>query len=325
MSNSKLVSVTILSPNHSGKRTHAIDTISIHCMAGNLSVESCGYMFANKDREASSNYGIGSDGRIGLYVDEANRSWCTSSRANDQRAITIEVANCAQGEPWPITDAAYKSLINLLVDICQRNGIKKLLWQADKNLIGQVDKQNMTVHRWFAAKSCPGNWLYEHHGQIAAEVNARLDGAPAPAPEPEKPGTGGGKTVDELAREVIRGLWGSGSERRTRLEAAGYDYDAVQERVNELMGKPKPAPSAPKIAYAEKYDARLAGAYKVTAGSGLNMRTGPATSYPIIQTFTKGTVMRNYGYYTDKGGARWLCVQVGKAVGFVHSAYLVRV
>ena len=143
MSNSKLVNVTILSPNHSGKRNHVIDTVAVHCMAGNLTVESCGNLFASRAREASSNYGIGSDGRIGLYVDEANRSWCTSSGAVDHRAVTIEVANTAQGEPWPISDAAYKSLINLLVDICQRNGIEELRWKADKSLIGQVDKQNI--------------------------------------------------------------------------------------------------------------------------------------------------------------------------------------
>lgn len=176
MTNSPLVSYTKLSPNHSGQRTHAIDTISVHCMAGNLSVETCGALFANSDRKASSNYGIGSDGRIALYVNESNRSWCTSSKANDQRAVTIEVANTVAADPWPISDAAYKSLIDLLVDICQRNGIKKLLWKGNKNLIGLVDQQNMTVHRWFAAKACPGNWLYEHHGQIAEEVNKRLNG-----------------------------------------------------------------------------------------------------------------------------------------------------
>ena len=175
MSNSALVSYTKLSPNHSGKRTHVIDTISVHCMAGNLSVETCGALFAQSSREASSNYGIGSDGRIALYVDEANRSWCTSSRSNDQRAITIEVANTVAADPWPISDAAYNALIDLLVDICQRNGIKKLLWEGNKNLIGQVDRQNMSVHRWFAAKACPGDWLYEHQGQIAEEVNARLE------------------------------------------------------------------------------------------------------------------------------------------------------
>lgn len=175
MSNSALIKYTKLSPNHSGKRTHVIDTISVHCMAGNLSVETCGALFAQSSREASSNYGIGSDGRIALYVDEANRSWCTSSRSNDQRAVTIEVANTVAADPWPISDAAYTALIDLLVDICQRNGIKKLLWEGNKNLIGQVDRQNMSVHRWFAAKACPGDWLYEHQGQIAEEVNARLE------------------------------------------------------------------------------------------------------------------------------------------------------
>jgi len=175
MSNSSLVTYTKLSPNHSGKRSHVIDTISIHCMAGNLSVESCGNLFANPARKASSNYGIGSDGRIALYVDEANRSWCTSSSSNDNRAITIEVANTVTADPWPVSDKAYASLINLLVDICKRNNIKALLWKADKNLIGQIHKQNMTVHRWFAAKSCPGDWLYNRHGQIADEVNKRLN------------------------------------------------------------------------------------------------------------------------------------------------------
>lgn len=175
LSNSPLVSYTKLSPNHSGKRNHKIDTISIHCMAGNLTVESCGNLFAQSSRKASSNYGIGSDGRIALYVDEANRSWCTSSGANDNRAITIEVANTVAKDPWPVSDAAYESLIRLLVDICQRNGIERLLWKGDKSLVGQVDKQNMTVHRWFAAKACPGDWLYNRHGQIAAEVNKRLD------------------------------------------------------------------------------------------------------------------------------------------------------
>lgn len=175
MSNSSLVNYVALSPNHSGARNHKIDTISIHCMAGNLTVEQCGRIFANPNTEASSNYGVDSDGRIGMYVEEKNRSWCTSSAANDNRAITIEVANTVGYEPYPISDAAYKSLINLLVDICKRNGIPKLLWKADKSLIGKVSEQNMTVHRWFANKSCPGTWLYQHHGQIADDVNKRLE------------------------------------------------------------------------------------------------------------------------------------------------------
>ena len=175
MSNSALVNYTKLSPNHSGRRNHVIDTVSIHCMAGNLTVESCGNLFAKASAKASSNYGIGSDGRIALYVEEANRSWCTSSSANDNRAVTIEVANTSNKEPFPVSDAAYHSLIALLADICRRNGIPALRWQGDKSLIGKVDKQNMTVHRWFANKSCPGQWLYEHHGQIANDVNALLN------------------------------------------------------------------------------------------------------------------------------------------------------
>lgn len=180
MSNSPLVTYTKLSPNHSGRRNHVIDTVSIHCMAGNASVETCGALFADPSRKASSNYGIGSDGRIALYVDEANRSWCTSSASNDHRAITIEVANNGGAPDWPVSDKAYSALLNLLTDICRRNGIKKLLWRGDKSLIGQVDKQNMTVHRWFAAKACPGDYLYNRHGEIAAEVNRRLEGEEEP-------------------------------------------------------------------------------------------------------------------------------------------------
>ena len=180
MSNSPLVTYTKLSPNHSGRRNHVIDTVSIHCMAGNASVETCGALFADPSRKASSNYGIGSDGRIALYVEEANRSWCTSNAANDHRAITIEVANNGGAPDWPVSDKAYAALLDLLTDICRRNRIKKLLWRGDKSLIGQVDKQNMTVHRWFAAKACPGDYLYNRHGEIAAEVNRRLEGEEKP-------------------------------------------------------------------------------------------------------------------------------------------------
>lgn len=175
MSNSSLVCYTKISPNKTSPRNHAIDTITIHCMAGNLSVETCGNVFAPSSRQASSNYGIGSDGRIAMYVEEKDRSWCSSNAANDHRAVTIEVANDGGEETgWHVSTKAYNALIELVTDICKRNNIKKLLWKGDKSLIGQVDKQNMTVHRWFAAKSCPGDYLYNLHGQIANEVNAKL-------------------------------------------------------------------------------------------------------------------------------------------------------
>ena len=173
MADSQLVDYEKYSPNISSPRNHEIDTISIHTMAGNLTVETCGNIFANPNYECSSQYGIGSDGRIGQYVSEGDRSWCTSSRSNDNRAITIEVASY-ESDTYACTDAAMESLINLLVDICQRNGIDQLRWQADPDLIGEVDQQNMTVHRWFAQKSCPGPYLFEKHGYIADEVNKRL-------------------------------------------------------------------------------------------------------------------------------------------------------
>ena len=175
MSNSPLVVYTKLSPNHSGKRTKKIDTITIHCMAGNCSVETCGNLFANSARQASSNYGIGTDGRIALYVDEANRSWCTSSNANDQRAVTIEVANNGGAPDWPVSAKAYAALLDLVTDICKRNGIKRLVWSTRKNdRVNHLNGCNMTVHRDYANKSCPGDYLYNRHGQIAAEVNKRL-------------------------------------------------------------------------------------------------------------------------------------------------------
>lgn len=175
MSNSPLVDYTLISPNKTKNRTHKIDTITPHCVVGQVSVEALGALFAKSSRQASSNYGIGYDGRIGMYVEEKDRSWCSSNAANDHRAITIEVASDTT-HPYAITDAAYKALVNLCYDICKRNGISELKWKADKSLIGDVSKQNITVHRWFAAKACPGDYIYNRLGQIAAEVNKKLSG-----------------------------------------------------------------------------------------------------------------------------------------------------
>lgn len=189
MSNSPLVNYTKISPNKTSPRNHVIDTVTIHCVVGQVTVERLGDIFAPAERKASSNYGIGVDGRIGMYVEEKDRSWCSSNADNDNRAITIEVASDTT-HPYAVTNAAYKALISLLTDICMRNKIKKLLWKGDKSLIGQPDKQNMTVHRWFANKSCPGEYLYSRHAQIAAEVNERLsyyEEAPTVSPKPITP------------------------------------------------------------------------------------------------------------------------------------------
>lgn len=171
--NSPLVNYTKISPNKTSPRNHVIDTVTIHCVVGQCSVEALGEVFAPTSRQASSNYGIGPDGRIGMYVEEKDRSWCSSNGANDNRAITIEVASDT-ASPYKVTDAAFNSLIKLLADICKRNNIKSLKWKADKNLIGHPEEQNMTVHRWFANKSCPGEYLYNKHYEIAEKVNELL-------------------------------------------------------------------------------------------------------------------------------------------------------
>lgn len=182
---SSLVSCVIPSPNNSGRRIYPLTRISIHCVVGQTSVESLGYLFADPDFGASSNYGVGYDGKIGQYVAESDRSWCTSSYDNDNRAITIETASDTF-EPYKVTDAAYKGLIKLLVDICRRNGKKRVLWFGDKNKSLSYEPKSdeivLTVHRWFCSyKSCPGDYLYNLHGQIAAEVTKQLGGSPAPS------------------------------------------------------------------------------------------------------------------------------------------------
>lgn len=180
--NSPLVAYTKLSPNHSGQRTMKIDRITPHCVVGQCTAEGLGDWFYKSSTQASSNYGIDKSGRVGMYVEEKNRSWCTSSNANDQRAITIECASDTV-EPYTMYEVVYAKLIDLCVDICKRNGKKKLLWFGDKdkslNYEPKDDEMIITVHRWFANKSCPGNWLYARLGDLAAKVSAQLGGGNA--------------------------------------------------------------------------------------------------------------------------------------------------
>ena len=306
MSNSKLVNYTRISPNSNNPRNDKIRKITIHHMAGNLSVEACGNVFAPRSRQASSNYGVDSNGRVGMYVEEKNRSWCSSSASNDNQAITIEVANNSGAPNWTVSDKALAKTIELCVDICKRNGIKKLNYTGDES-------GNLTMHCWFAATSCPGPYLKSKFPYIASEVNKRLSGTSTTKPTTSPSATlyrvqvgaykektnaenmekklkakgfdtylviadglykvqtgayskkenaenqakklkglgfdtfittsGGSpststpkKSVDTLAREVIQGDWGNGTDRKNRLTKAGYDYDAVQRKVNEMLG-----------------------------------------------------------------------------------------
>ena len=177
--NSSMVTYTKLSPNNSGKRTHVIDRITPHCVVGQVSAESLGDWFSKSSTKASSNYGIDKNGRIGLYVEEKNRSWCSSSNANDQRAVTIECASDTK-EPYAFNDIVYQRLIELCTDICRRNGKTKLIWFGNKdktlNYSPKGDEMILTVHRWFANKSCPGNWLYARMGNLAERVTDALGG-----------------------------------------------------------------------------------------------------------------------------------------------------
>lgn len=183
MSNSPMVVYTKISPNHtSGRGGSAIDIITPHCVVGQLSAESLGDWFYKTSTHAASNYGVDKDGRIGMYVEEKDRSWCSSSTANDKRAVTIECASDKYA-PYAFKDIVYSRLIDLCVDICQRNGKKKLLWLKDKEKTlaykPASDEMLLTVHRWYSSKSCPGDWMMARMDDLASQVTKRLGGSPS--------------------------------------------------------------------------------------------------------------------------------------------------
>lgn len=191
MSNSNLVQYTQFSPNKSSRNGEKIDKITVHHMAGILSVETCGGIFASPARQASSNYGIGMDARVALYVDESERAWTSSNAANDRRAVTIEVSNSSVGGNWPVSEACWNKLVDLCVDICQRNGIPQLNYTGDPN-------GNLTNHDMFAATTCCGPYLKSRMFDLASQVNARLNGGSAPAPAPSNPPQSSGETAENF-------------------------------------------------------------------------------------------------------------------------------
>lgn len=297
--NSKLVNYTRISPNRSINRNHKIDTISIHCVVGQCSVETLGSIFASTSKEASSNYGIGYDGRIGLYVEEKDRSWCTSSSSNDNRAITIEVASDTY-HPYRVNNTAYKSLIKLLVDICKRNGIKKLVWSTNKSeRMNHLNGCNMTVHRDYANKSCPGDYLYNLHGQIAKEVNAQL-------------GSGTSSTEKKTLYRV-RKTWKDAKSQK----GAFYDLSNAKKCADKNKGYSVFDESG-KAVYTSKAT-NTTNSFKVQISiSDLNIRKGPGTNYATTGKFTgKGVftiVETKQGTGSTKGwgklksGAGWIAL-----------------
>ena len=315
MGYSSLVTVTKLSPNHSGHRTHAVDTITPHCFVGQVTASRGLEVFLPKKRNASCNYVLGYDGSVGLCVDEDNRSWCTSSAANDQRAITIE---CASDNfyPYAFKDACYNKLVDLCVDICQRYGKDKLVWIENKDLAKSYNPpaniMKLTVHRWFAATACPGDWMFARMGQLATDVTARLQGgvtpAPAPAPQPEPtpaptpsgnyPATPFLVDVVSTGLPILKSAGGKstgktiGKGTYTIVEVSG-DYGRlksgagwIQLNTNKtkIAGMPAPSPT-PTPAPASSY------IVQVTV-SALNIRSGPGTNYKVVG------VIKNKGRYT---------------------------
>ena len=170
-----------ISPNRNSPRNHKIDRLTIHCFVGQVTAEQGLAVFAKKSKKASCNYVVGCDGSVGLCVPEGDRSWCSSSAANDNRAITIEVASNTT-HPYAVTDKAMDALLDLIEDLCRRNGKDKLIWfganyrTVSLNYQPRDNEMVMTVHRWFAAKECPGQYLLDMHPVIAAEINERLNG-----------------------------------------------------------------------------------------------------------------------------------------------------
>lgn len=308
--NSSLVVYTKLSPNHSGQRTHSIDRITPHCVVGQLSAESICGCFTSPSREASCNYGIGTDGRIALCVEEKNRSWCSSSNANDQRAVTIECASDLNA-PYAMTDAVYSALIKLCTDICKRNGKKKLLWFGDKNKTlnysPQSDEMVITVHRWFANKSCPGDWLYSRLGDLAAKVTAAL-------------GSSSSSSGNTMYR--VRKSWGDAKSQKgafvnldnaKRCADSNAGYSVFDESGNVIYaGKQTTSGSAgcPFMVQVSVTD--------------LNIRTGPGTNYGKTGKYTgKGVftiteVQSGTGSSTGwgklKSGAGWISLDYAKRI-----------
>lgn len=299
--NSSLVSYTKLSPNHSGQRTHSIDRITPHCVVGQCSVETLGNIFLPTSRQASCNYGIGVDGRVGMYVEEKNRSWCSSSSANDQRAITIECASDTT-EPYAFKDVVYQKLITLCVDICKRNGKKKLLWLGDKDKTlsyePKSDEMVLTVHRWFANKSCPGNWMYARMGDLAEKVTAQLGGS-ADTPT----------VTTQLYR--VRQTWSD-----SKSQKGAYKILSNAKKCADANPGYSVFDASGKVVYAPVASAADVPFLVKVSINDLNIRKGPGTDYAKTGKFTgKGvfTIVKvksgkgsTAGWGRLKSGAGWI-------------------
>ena len=284
-SNSSMVAYTKLSPNHSGQRTHSIDRITPHCVVGQLSAETICDCFP-AGREASCNYGIGADGRVSLCVEEKKRSWCSSSNANDQRAVTIECAS-DMAEPYAMNSAVYATLIKFCTDICNRNSKSKLLWFADKdkslNYSPKSDEMVLTVHRWFANKSCPGDWLYGRLGDLAAKVTAALDGSQQ---EP---------TTDKTVWYRVRKTWADSKSQlgayKVLVVDANPGYAVFDENGKVIYGNAAAIGFSPYLVNVTIED--------------LNIRKGPGTNNSTVGKFTGKGCFTIVEEASGQGASKW--------------------
>lgn len=316
--NSSLVSYTKLSPNHSGQRTHSIDRITPHCVVGQCSVETLGSIFLPTSRQASCNYGIGVDGRVGMYVEEKNRSWCSSSSANDQRAVTIECASDT-AEPYAFKDVVYQKLITLCADICKRNGKKKLLWLGDKDKTlsyePKSDEMVLTVHRWFANKSCPGSWMYARMGDLAAKVTAQLGGGASEDTETEYPE----KLTEGYYR--VRKAWSDSKSQKgaykilsnaKKCADANPGYSVFDNNGVNIYTPNTSTQVAPDVPFTVKVSI-----------SDLNIRKGPGTDYAKTGKFTGKGVFTIVEVKSGKGStAGWGRLKSG--AGWISLDYAVK-
>lgn len=319
MSNSKLVDYVRLSPNCSRPRNDKIKKITIHHMAGNLSVETCGSVFAPTSRQASSNYGIDSRGRVGMYVEEKNRAWTSSSPSNDHQAITIEVANDQMGGNWHVSDTALAKLIDLCVDICKRNGIKKL------NYTGNTSG-NLTKHEWFANTNCPGPYLGSKFPYIAKEVNKRLDGSIPTKPSPVTSIKKGDKV------KVKSGAYYYGSSKVVPFWVVSKTWIVSEVKGNRAVID-KSADGKNSIAspidtkYLTKVSNGGSNAFKPYLVridiSDLNIRKGPGTNYSRTGRFTGKGTFTIVSEASGKGAKRWGKLKSG--AGWISLDYTNRI
>ena len=322
--NSSLVSYTKLSPNHSGQRTHSIDRITPHCVVGQLSAESICGCFSSASRKASCNYGIGTDGRVSLCVEEKNRSWCTSSNANDQRAVTIECASDLK-EPYAMNSKVYDSLIELCTDICKRNGKKKLLWFGDKNkslnYSPKADEMVLTVHRWFANKSCPGDWLYSRLDEVAKEVTNKLNETSSATSTLNKTVKWKGY-VDATSLNVRTGAGTkhpkcSFSPLKKNVEVGVCDSAKASDGNTWYY-----------IKYGEKYGfvhskyIKKFTKYNTTSNLNLRSEAGVINSKNVLCVIPKGKTVTYKNKYKTVNGVKWYYVTYSGKTGYASSKYL---